>query len=119
VIEIEHRCIFNDCREDVDGSLQARWPDGQSCRREVCLVHIARGVRSLQEFRGHDAGEPIITRVRWRVNSKESASDHLTTEVVSLRPQAVPARAWPACPARRARFHLRDREISCEVSSRR
>jgi hypothetical protein len=66
VIEINHdQCIFDDCREDADGSLQARWPDGQVWRREVCLVHVARGIRSLQEFRGPDAGEPIITRVRW------------------------------------------------------
>jgi hypothetical protein len=78
VTDIEHKCILDDCQEDADCALQARWPDGQMSRREVCVAHIARGVESLLELRGPDAGEPIITRVRW---STEWSPDQLTDHV--------------------------------------
>jgi hypothetical protein len=60
---IEHICIFDDCEEVADYALTARWSDGQVWRREVCLVHMPRGIESLQKFRGPAAGEPIITQV--------------------------------------------------------
>jgi hypothetical protein len=67
VIDIEQQCIFGDCLQEAEYGLQARWADGQVSRREVCQVHVARGTKSLREFRGPYAGEPIITRVRWRL----------------------------------------------------
>jgi hypothetical protein len=59
---IEHVCVFDDCEEVADYALTARWNDGQVWRREVCLVQMARGIKSLQDFRGVEAGEPIITQ---------------------------------------------------------
>jgi len=43
-------------------ALTARWADGQVWRRDVCLVHMARGIKSLQDFRPAEAGEPTITQ---------------------------------------------------------
>jgi len=48
---LEHECA---------STTATNWP---TMRREVCLVHIARGIKSLQDFRGPDAGVPIITQV--------------------------------------------------------
>jgi hypothetical protein len=66
VIEHQHQCVFDDCEAAADYALTARWPDGQLWRREVCLVHVSRGILSLQEFRGVEAGEPFITQVALR-----------------------------------------------------
>ena len=56
-------CIFDDCDELANYALTARWQDGQVRRREVCLVHRARGVQSLQAFRDDEAGEPTISQI--------------------------------------------------------
>jgi hypothetical protein len=53
-------CIFDDCEEEADYSLEARWPDGGTWRRDVCLVHMVRGIQSLQNFRPPEAGRPTV-----------------------------------------------------------
>jgi hypothetical protein len=55
-------CIFDDCHEPADYRLTARWPDGKTWSRNVCLVHMTRGIESLQRFRAPEAGEPTISR---------------------------------------------------------
>jgi hypothetical protein len=60
---MEHVCIVDDCGQPADYALVARWRDGQTWRRDVCLVHMAHGVASLLQFRGAEAGEPVITQV--------------------------------------------------------
>jgi hypothetical protein len=59
---IEHVCAFDDCEETADYRLIARWPDGQVWAREVCLVRMARGIKSLQDFRGPASPKPTITQ---------------------------------------------------------
>jgi hypothetical protein len=56
-------CIFDDCDEPAAYRLTARWTDGKTWLRNVCEVHLARGVQSLQRFRPPDAGEPTISQV--------------------------------------------------------
>src|SRR4051794_29217274 len=43
---VGHMCVFDDCEATADYALTARWPDGQVWRRDVCLVHVARGIAS-------------------------------------------------------------------------
>jgi transcriptional regulator with XRE-family HTH domain len=55
-------CVFDDCDEPADYRLVASWPDGEQWVRTVCLVHMPRGIESLQKFREPEAGEPTITQ---------------------------------------------------------
>ena len=55
-------CIFDGCDESADYRLVARWPDGGMWVRQACLVHMTRGIKSLQDFRETPAGEPTITQ---------------------------------------------------------
>jgi hypothetical protein len=55
--------MFDDSGDPADYAPTARWRDGQVRKRNVCLNHLVRGVRSLQEFRESDAGEPTISRL--------------------------------------------------------
>lgn len=61
---MEHVCSFDDCDELADYALTARRQDGQVWRRAVCLVHVARGMKSksLQEFRGQTVPKPRVTQ---------------------------------------------------------
>jgi hypothetical protein len=56
-------CIFDDCDEPATYRLTARWTDGKTWSRNVCALHLARGVQSLQRFRPPEAGEPTISQV--------------------------------------------------------
>jgi len=55
--------MFDDCNEPADYALTAHWSYGQVWKRNVCLVHMVRGIESLQKFRGPEAGEPTITQL--------------------------------------------------------
>jgi hypothetical protein len=56
-------CIFDDCSDPADYRLTARWPDGKTWSRNVCLIHMTRGIESLQRFRPPEGGEPTISQV--------------------------------------------------------
>jgi hypothetical protein len=61
-------CIFNDCGEPADYRPTARWPDGKTWSRNVCLLHMIRGIESLQRFRPPESGEPTISQVALRTD---------------------------------------------------
>jgi hypothetical protein len=56
-------CIFDDCSNPADYRLTARWPDSRTWSRNVCLMHMTRGIESLQRFRPPEGGEPTISQV--------------------------------------------------------
>jgi hypothetical protein len=55
--------IFDDCDKPAAYRLTARWMDGKTWSRNVCALHLARGVESLQRFRPPVAGEPTISQM--------------------------------------------------------
>ena len=59
---VERVCEFDDCQKGAHYMLTAMWLDGRTSRREVCSVHLVRGIRLLHDFRQPDPDELTIMR---------------------------------------------------------
>jgi hypothetical protein len=59
VSQVDECCAFDGCDAPVAYRLTARWRDGLTWRRDVCRLHVARGIQSLQDFRGRKFDSPI------------------------------------------------------------
>jgi hypothetical protein len=54
-------CTFAECDRPSVCRLTACWQDGLIWHRNVCRLHLARGIRSLEKLRGLESSKPTIT----------------------------------------------------------